>query len=434
MNDRFSIDFEWLERNYGNAVERMTLAAITMRVNDIAVTQLEDVHVKTVRNSMRVSAYDMAMWYASNWWRLLYEPQGYDLSWKMSHFLGAVGGGYIWPNLSFVSDGKTVRIRCRPSLPGSQPVRYLNEIDLTLPLDVFKEGISLSIETVLSRIADVNKTSDLLIIWEDVCTELADSSLTRARKLEAILGYDPDEASEDMIEQLLHAEITYGEGSVEEMTASSKTNALSDIETLWNEVQQQAIKLCISNTTSLRAAINHQLANSAPAWEQAEAAAAVVRQSWSLPEGRVTNEALCKPLNVNSGIITDPITYPNSGFIPVAVGFRNSAPDNVSVFLKSPYRPNRRFALARLVGDHLLISSSGEKLLPATISSTFRQKFQRAFAQSLLCPYEALNDYIGSNHIDEDLLDEAGRHFDVAPRLIESTLKNKGRLDFNLSF
>ena len=67
-------------------------------------------------------------------------------------------------------------------------------------------------------------------------------------------------------------------------------------------------------------------------------------------------------------------------------GFRNGDPNSFSVFLRGPIPASRRFALLRLVGDHLT-APRDDKLLPAArYAKTQRQKFQRAFAQEFLVP------------------------------------------------
>jgi hypothetical protein len=61
-------------------------------------------------------------------------------------------------------------------------------------------------------------------------------------------------------------------------------------------------------------------------------------------------------------------------------------------------------------------------------SSTGRQKFQRAFAQSLLCPFDDLMAYLGDEEITDGAMSSAARHFHVSERLVRSVLVNKRRL------
>jgi len=83
----------------------------------------------------------------------------------------------------------------------------------------------------------------------------------------------------------------------------------------------------------------------------------------------------------------------------------------------------RRFELARALGD--IIWQRDDCLAPITRAKTDRQKFQRAFAQSFLCPFDDLMAYIGHfspNHLE---VREAARHFHVSEALINTVLVNK---------
>ena len=72
---------------------------------------------------------------------------------------------------------------------------------------------------------------------------------------------------------------------------------------------------------------------------------------------------------------------------------------------------------------------------PLAASKTARQKFQRAFAQSLLCPYDDLVAYIGTTDPTEGDVAAAARNFHVSERVVRTVLVNKhiwdrGRLSF----
>ena len=64
-----------------------------------------------------------------------------------------------------------------------------------------------------------------------------------------------------------------------------------------------------------------------------------------------------------------------------------------------------------------------------TRAKTRRQKFQRSFAQSLLCPYDDLMAYVNTDFPTEDDVAAAARHFHVSERVIQTLLVNKGTID-----
>lgn len=70
-----------------------------------------------------------------------------------------------------------------------------------------------------------------------------------------------------------------------------------------------------------------------------------------------------------------------------------------------------------------------ERLLPATDTQTFRQKFQRAFAQAFLYPFDALQDKLGTKTPDDDDIADAAEYFQVSPLLVRHVLVNKGVLE-----
>ena len=91
------------------------------------------------------------------------------------------------------------------------------------------------------------------------------------------------------------------------------------------------------------------------------------------------------------------------------------------------HHTSRRFALARLVADHI-VAPSTETLLPGTDAATTRQRFQRVFAQELLCPFEDLMEYLDTDQPDSDAIERAAHHFDVSIQMVGTTLVNRGIL------
>jgi hypothetical protein len=138
MSKAFAIDFEWLERYTPDEAERFTFAEIKISVSGVVITELEDVNAKTIRPAARLSAYAMAVWLLGNWWRLVREPERkLSESWEMRHRLGAIGQGFLWPDLSFNSDG-SVLVRMNATPPASrQMVRYINGTWEHMPRNFF---------------------------------------------------------------------------------------------------------------------------------------------------------------------------------------------------------------------------------------------------------------------------------------------------------
>ena len=96
------------------------------------------------------------------------------------------------------------------------------------------------------------------------------------------------------------------------------------------------------------------------------------------------------------------------------------------VVLPSPIPVNRRFALARVLGDRLY-QVDPEPFIPVLKSRTYRQKFQRAFAAEFLCPFGQVQQ-----RLDEELSmenqDDIAAEFAVSPMVVSTELVNHGLL------
>jgi hypothetical protein len=239
------------------------------------------------------------------------------------------------------------------------------------------------------------------------------------------MGYDPDEAPDQTIADLQTAALVYGSSAVEEMAAQSMQNAIAQIETLWGEPRKEALPLVIPNFDILKKRINHAMRSSLFPWQKATEAARILREVCVLNPGPVSTSTLAEILGIRKGSLENASSVKG----PMDAGFRNGNLNGFSAFLKSPFQANRRFALLRLVGDHLT-APQDDKLLPAAPGAkTQRQKFQRAFAQEFLCPYSDLIEYVNSMDPSDEDIEDAAHHFDVSALMIKTILVNKGDLE-----
>ena len=145
MTDSFQIRLDqWLSREHGSPLERATLAEVSVWLDDYSLTKLEDVLAKTVRLSARLSVHALAYWLAGNCCRLRWEPESAlnSRDWYPSHSIAAAGGGYLWPNVTFSSDGDYVLVRAmRTGDKSPGPVRYLADLDGKITTDALEGGI-----------------------------------------------------------------------------------------------------------------------------------------------------------------------------------------------------------------------------------------------------------------------------------------------------
>lgn len=424
MSDEFKIEFDWLPRDHGSAIDKATLAELAICVAGHSVTRLEDKLAKTIRDRARLSAYDLAAWFASNWWRLRWEPEGRGLSWLMSHHLGSVGGGYVWPNATFSSDGESLLIRAHPTT-SAETIRYLSNIDLGIPVSNFETGVDEFLARVIARLSDVRiNNHELSDLWREVLSERRDVSVAKYRKLEAMLGYDPDTAPNALIDGLLKAESSFGTNAVEEIAAASKEAALVNLDQIRERGIAAATKIEIPQLEELTAAIRERNDPTNVAWQRAATAAQVARKTWGFKSGPISTPKLAELFGFDPSLID----HGAQGTVPIEVGFRTrNKREKLSVALRRRHPQSRRFALTRLVADHI-DAAPQDRLLPVTKAKTQRQKFQRSFAQEFLCPFAELMKFVG-DHPDDDGIEEAADHYDVSPLLVSMTLVNKGVIE-----
>ena len=423
MNDPFTITCEWLPPLHTDSDEQATLAELAIDVAGLCATEVVDSFAKTVRTSVWVSAFPLAEWFAANWWRLLWEPQSDTYSWRASHKVGNAGYGYIWPDLSFSSDWQTVMVSSRPTTRWeAEPIRYLNRFDIPIALSDFESGVSDFIEGTLARLSNTQKTkSDLAELWQEITEERHNPEAAQWRTLEASMGYDPDEAPEGLIASLQEQAKRYGVYAIQEMAAAAKDQTIPHINELWESAQKSGAIVQVPYCADLRQQLKSGDNTAALPWQRAAQAAQLARETWDLGIP-VSTAQLADLFSISQKQFEEPVDRVST---PLSAGFRDGGHFNsFSISWNSRYRTSRRFTLARLVADHI-VAPGQELLLPRTDSATSRQRFQRAFAQELLCPVDALTDFLPVIPPDDDIA-AAAEHFDVSIFTIQNVLVNKG--------
>ena len=427
MNQPLVIQHEWLHNERVRQPERAAQADICILVNETCLTDNENLLEETTRQSARLSALHLSEWLAGNWWRLLWEPEDGRSTpeWQMRHKIGAAGGGYIWPDLSFSSDWNTVLVQCSRTVPrAAEPIQYTKEYNHFIAIGDFEQGIEDFVASTIARLSTTRAAyKDLAELWGEVTNERLVPELTQWRKLEACLGYDPDEAPSALLEDLREEYSRYGAGAIQEVAAASKSKALEHLRAVTTGVQTHGTPVRVSQFADIRKGLSEQTerASDLP-WQRAAQAAKVARRVWGLPSGPVKNDTLFDIL----GIKLSESEWNSLPPLPLSAGMRDDKiEDEFHVSLSQRHVNSRRFTLARLVAD-CLQSPRDEPLLPATRAKTSRQKFQRAFAQEFLCPLDDLMGFLSETVSNDDDIHDAAAYFEVSPLMVETTLVNKG--------
>ncbi len=426
MTESFRIEQKQLEDRTKETDDRMQ-SAISIWLNGICLTELEDrtSEIKLTRRFMRVSALQLADWFAGNWWRLRWEPKEEPTStdWQMSHNLAAAGSGYLWPNLILSSDGETIQAIAKSDDPNStEPVRYLQNYEGIISAIDFEKAIDNFVNAVINDMPPQVKTNtELTNLWAEVSWERANEYLKDIRKLEARLGYDPGKAPNTLMSQLLEQRRVYGADAIQEIAVASKERSLDHLEFLEAEVRNRDETVQLPNCNEILAEYQAQTNALDTPWRRGEKAAGIARLVWGIASDRVETRTLNDLFGVN-------LNRQHQSDLPLSAGLRDCDNSNLRIALHQRSLTGRRFTLARVVADQIT-TPTDERLLPATNSRTSRQKFQRAFARELLCPTNDLLKFIGNKTPGDDQIDDAAEHFQVSDRLIRFTLINKGIIE-----
>jgi len=421
MSDFALAILHWQTVEDPDPVLRESTGWLEIRVGGTALTRNEDVWSRTVRDSVLVSGWPLAMWLAHYWWRLNYEPLPYNNQlpapdWRMAHELGAADHGYVWPRILFASDGEVVQVWAESLPMPGQSVQYLAGLDgpQSVPLTAFQSAIEGFVDSVLDRLAAVGQeNSDLAGLWSKVARERADLETARRRQLEAQLGFDPGQCPGDLLAALLDLIATTGHAAMVELAPA------------YGPQRDMPTKI-----TALRWAQGIEIApqvepfqayDSPLPWQQGVAAARNVRDRMGDRHGPVRDEVLDDLLGIAQRTRLDEVT---DRLRPVSV----MRPDGKGRFIFLPRKrhpTSHRFELARILGDWVTVPQGGDEWRVSSDVVTARQKRQRAFAAEFLCPIDALVQFLDGDYSD-DAIEAASQHFAVSEWTIRSLLANNG--------
>lgn len=423
----FHITHEWSSYDDARVEVGKTTARVGIFLDNYCLTKNEDIWSKTIRDQMHVSLYPLAMWFASSWWRLHYEvlPDSTRAApshdWRMSHEMAAANMGFVWPKIMFSADSDSVQIWAQSSqVNKEESARFLNGLDHahSIPKVQFTHEISSLIGHVLARLHEVGcKDSDLAAIWGFITEDLKNPVELRKRRIEAELGFDPENCPERLIVEAIALEEKIGASSFSELTgayADSGENRLGAMQKLVDAVGLEGKPDNILD-------ISIEEAGRAP-WEVAVSAARELRRNLGDANGALDGSTLRDLLGLSEAGLKSwiPRGRPKASV---------AGPDNDKAMKIIPRKTHpiaQRFELARFVGDYVRSKNkSPHSWLVSADLSTSRQKFQRAFAAELLCPINSLVGYLGGD-FSETALEDAADHFMVSEKTVDSLLVNNG--------
>ena len=421
----WSIKADWALLESGSPEERAGFAALSISAYGASLTAGHDRLLQSVRQAPFLSAYHLAEWLAWNWWRLRWEPRKAAIEWELSHVMASIGNGYIWPNIHILSDGQNITLVSKPTPERERtPYRYISDAINVIPALDFESEVDIFVETVLGRLKDCQVAkSNLADIWRTVLDERQDVALSQLRKLEALLGEDPGEMDKASLQRLLDEVALTGRDALEEIAANRAPGQdVPDIGALIELARNKGVCARSGNRVHLdsQTALDAQ---ATPAWKVGASAAQLLRAHLGLDSDEVIpNLSLAELYGAPVALLDDLADLPRLD-LSLALTERNG---QNRVLLRSKWETGRRFELARLLGDYIVYPTD-DPMRPATRSTTYRQKVQRAFAAELLSPFQAVDDMLGGDYSMENQQDVA-HHFGVSELTVRTLLVNHNRI------
>ena len=421
--DTFELQAEWFPRPEKRMVDA---ARITLRAKGYTFTRVADAPNNQTRDFIHASAVTLALWICDNWWRLRYEPFPPTIipttDWRLRHELTSVSGGTIWPPLMIYGEGG--RMVLAPRLGATDvagPVRYLSAPVLSIDATAYEVGIDEFLRSVMENCAEALDGRTLSENAADLSVERLDPEIAAWRRMEARLGYDPGIAPDDLLLGLGALQNDLGEEAVAEGVMSAP--GLYAADTIKKEVEAVAASDAIVDLSIAQEipTAGKRPTSSTPPWRLAEKAAEELRQLVGISGGPIRWQSLSDILRADRDSLIDARTTARS--LPYAAQGSSNGGSKTKIALKHRSGRQRRFELARSLGDAAW--EGNVPFAPLSSAKTERQKFQRAFAQSLLCPFEELMSYIDTVSPTTEDISAAADYFHVSEPVVRTILVNK---------
>jgi len=399
---------------------------LSIRLGESSLTRLIRRGSHEPDDCLEAPPVPLAFWFIDNWWRIRSEPPPHgdpDAEWRLAHHLPSVGAGYHWPNVSIWGEGARSGVAVHADTSNLQAsLKFIAPPRLEyMPSSMVEEAIDRFVLDVLTHVGAACDGLDAE--YRQLCSERADPETAAWRTLEAMLGFDPDDAPESLIRGCEALMDRYGAEPLREAAlAHQGTHATAVLEQCIEAAERSNV---IVQTPFEAGDFQIDRSSMQPPWLLAVNTADRVRRWLGVPPGPLRNPRLSEIAGFNVDRMST--RRRSSSEIPYALRLRDDTRRASRLTLRSAWSHSRRFEVSRSLGD--IIWSGDDALGPLSAAKSERQKFQRAFAQAFLCPFGDLRAYIDTEAPGEDDIHAAARHFHVSERLIRATLYNNHVID-----
>ena len=362
---------------------------LRIRLGDACLTRLVRRGGNAPDDWLEAPPVPLAFWFIDNWWRIRWEPTPHrDLNaeWRLAHHLSSVGAGYHWPNVSIWGEGSRVGVAVHADANNLKPsLKFVAKPRLDyVPSSIIEDAIDRFVRAVLESVGDAS--DGLGTEYRQLQSERTEPSVAAWRKLEAMLGFDPDDAPDGLVARLEALSEQYGSEPLQEAALAHQgkrgSRSAGQLHPCGQVFQRAGSRSPLPAETIADPAYIDRSSFQPPCLLGVDAANQM-RDRLGVPPGPLRNPRLSEIVGTNvDHLKTKPRSTFEYSLRPAAAPKKLAA----GLALRSTWSHTRRFELCRSLGD--IIWSRDDAMCPLSAAKSERQKFQRAFAQGFLCPFD----------------------------------------------
>ena len=273
---------------------------LSIRLGDSILTRLVRWDSHEPNDWLEAPPVPLAFWFIDNWWRIRSEPAPHpDLNaeWRLAHHMSSVGAGFHWPNVSIWGEGSRVGVAVHADANNLQPsLKFVAQPTLDyVPSLTVEAAIDRFVRNVLEHVGDASDGLDAE--YRQLQAERADSTVAAWRTLEAMLGFDPDDAPDGLVGGLEALTERYGSEPLQEAALAHQGEEAT-------EVLETCIEAAESSNVLVRAPFSFDTleinrSSRQPPWQLAVGAANQLRHWLGVPPGPIRNTRLSEIVGTN---------------------------------------------------------------------------------------------------------------------------------------
>ena len=421
---RFAIEHEWLSGTANAAASELqaTWARFSLRVDGSPLIVGRDPETGVLRDSLIVPLYPVAEWIAFNWWLLFENTRTLVSAAVDPRCMIAIGDGFLWPNISFIPSGDSMRIEVAPwrSLP-NQYLSFEGRTSIWLESAEVRQRFVDVVDSVLQQLNRAGVIgSPLQLEWERL--QSLDSEEQMFCRMAANLGLDPFSEGVELERSISEAFSQLPTELIDEFASAVRADTLAE-STLWVTDRIEELKSSppapptLISLDAITTSVHSAKLATSPPWMQGYEAAKRVRQAVGMSP--------IDPVDSLPVAIIEPVKTTHLRELE-AVG-RRVGNEGLAIATGRPMRKEtERFQAARVLA---LVAQEQqfEGYALSTSGHTPAQRASRAFAAELLAPADGIESYIGfAPTLDDDVaIEECAAHFGVSLLVIAHQLENQ---------